>query len=128
MVVGDDSSPVDDGSGVVIGGEPRERRSCSLRAVAGTVDVTVAVLLDGASNALPYTYDSTGLLFFTNGNASPSGRVYSVPQTGGIPTQLASGLNDPRGLIRIGNLLYIYKSAAGRVSTVPITGAHRPLW
>ncbi|MFR9752052.1 IPT/TIG domain-containing protein [Nocardia sp. 004] len=84
----------------------------------GTVDVTVQALLDGTSNPLPYTYG--GLLFFTS-DTSP-GSVYSVPQTGGTPTLLASGLNDPRGLIRVGDFLYICEQSAGQVLRVPATG------
>ncbi|MFR9749749.1 IPT/TIG domain-containing protein [Nocardia sp. 004] len=86
----------------------------------GTVDITVAALLDGTSNALPYTYGGSGLLFFTDlGNP---GNVYSVPQTGGTPTLLATDLNGPAGLVRVGNLLYICEFSAGRVSTVPVIG------
>ncbi|MFR9752504.1 IPT/TIG domain-containing protein [Nocardia sp. 004] len=84
----------------------------------GTVDVTVAAALDGTSNPLPYTYGGSGLLFFTDADA----RVYSVPQTGGAPTLLATGLSIPRGLVRVGDLLYICESGAGQVVTVPITG------
>ncbi|MFR9749696.1 IPT/TIG domain-containing protein [Nocardia sp. 004] len=82
----------------------------------GTVDVTVTALLHGTSNPLPYTYG--GLLFFTDGVS----RVYSVPQTGGTPTLLASGLSGPAGLVRVGGLLYICEAGAARVSTVPVTG------
>ncbi|MFR9752051.1 IPT/TIG domain-containing protein [Nocardia sp. 004] len=85
----------------------------------GTVDVTVTALLNGTSNALPYTYG--GLLFFTDG-FSPIGNVYSVPQTGGIPNLLASGLSVPTGLVRVGGLLYICEQGANQVSTVPVTG------
>ncbi|MFR9750901.1 IPT/TIG domain-containing protein [Nocardia sp. 004] len=85
----------------------------------GTVDVTVTALLDGTSNPLPYTYGS-GLLFFTDGLIS--GTVYSVPQTGGTPALLATGLDRPQGLVRVGDLLYICESGAGQVSTVPTTG------
>ncbi|MFR9750648.1 IPT/TIG domain-containing protein [Nocardia sp. 004] len=84
----------------------------------GTVEVTVAALLDGTSNPLPYTYDGAGLLFFTDGNTT----VYSVPRTGGIPTLLTAGLSAPQGLARVGNLLYICEGTAGQVSTVPTTG------
>ncbi|MFR9749725.1 IPT/TIG domain-containing protein [Nocardia sp. 004] len=84
----------------------------------GTVEVTVAAALDGTSNPLPYTYGGSGLLFFTDSTAS----VYSVPQTGGTPTLLATGLSIPRGLIRVGGLLYICEFGAGRVSTVPVAG------
>ncbi|WP_433734336.1 IPT/TIG domain-containing protein [Nocardia sp. CA-129566] len=86
----------------------------------GTVNVTVQDSLDGTSNALLYTYGGTGLLYLTDGLVI--GHVYSMPQTGGAPTLLASGLNFPIGLIRIGNLLYICETGANRVSTVPITG------
>ncbi|MFR9752505.1 IPT/TIG domain-containing protein [Nocardia sp. 004] len=88
----------------------------------GTVDVTVTAALDGTSNPLPYTYGGSGLLFFTDG-ITP-GNVYSVPQTGGTPTLLATGLLSPRGLIRVGDLLYICEAGIGgdRVSTVPVTG------
>ncbi|MFR9752901.1 IPT/TIG domain-containing protein [Nocardia sp. 004] len=85
---------------------------------AGTVEVTVAALLDGTSNALPYTYGGSGLLFFTDAIST----VYSVPQTGGIPTVLVTGLSSPRGLIRVGDLLYICETGADLVSTVPTTG------
>ncbi|MFR9750902.1 IPT/TIG domain-containing protein [Nocardia sp. 004] len=84
----------------------------------GTVDVTVTALLNGTSNPLPYTYGGTGLLFFTD----DIGSVYSVPQTGGIPTVLAAGLGSPRGLVRVGNLLYICDNGDNEVVTVPITG------
>ncbi|MFR9751829.1 IPT/TIG domain-containing protein [Nocardia sp. 004] len=86
----------------------------------GTVDVTVTAALDGTSNPLPYTYGGSGLLFFTD--SSSPGNVYSVPQTGGTPTLLASGLNSPGGLVRVGDLLYICESGPSRVVTVPVTG------
>ncbi|WP_051407480.1 IPT/TIG domain-containing protein [Nocardia sp. CNY236] len=82
----------------------------------GTVGVTVTGS-GGTSNSLPYTYG--GLLFFTD--ATPDS-VYSVPQTGGTPTLLASGMSTPAGLVRVGNLLYICELGANRVVTVPITG------
>ncbi|MFR9751241.1 IPT/TIG domain-containing protein [Nocardia sp. 004] len=84
----------------------------------GTVDVTVQALLDGTSNPLPYTYG--GLLFFTD--SSSGSNVYSVPQTGGAPTLLASSLNGPNGLVRVGDVLYICETGADQVSTVPVTG------
>ncbi|MFR9753539.1 IPT/TIG domain-containing protein [Nocardia sp. 004] len=87
----------------------------------GTVEVTVQALLDGTSNPLPYTYGGAGLLFFTD-VGFPLGNVYSVPQTGGIPTLLASGLSVPTGLTRVGSLLYICEFGAGRVSTLPVAG------
>ncbi|MFR9750900.1 IPT/TIG domain-containing protein [Nocardia sp. 004] len=86
----------------------------------GTVDVTVAALLNGTSNALPYTYDGAGLLYVTDG-AVP-GNVYSVPRTGGAPTVLASGLSGPTGIVRVGNLLYICEAVSAQVVTVPVTG------
>ncbi|MFR9750857.1 IPT/TIG domain-containing protein [Nocardia sp. 004] len=85
---------------------------------SGTVEVTVAALLNGTSNPLPYTYNGAGLLFFTDGVSD----VFSVPQTGGIPTLLATGLSSPFGLVRVGSLLYICEFFGARVSTVPITG------
>ncbi|MFR9750895.1 IPT/TIG domain-containing protein [Nocardia sp. 004] len=84
----------------------------------GTIEVTVQALLNGTSNPLPYTYGGAGLLFFTDGVTN----VYSVPQTGGIPTLLATGLVVPTGLVRVGSLLYICDFTAARVSTVPTTG------
>ncbi|MFR9749748.1 IPT/TIG domain-containing protein [Nocardia sp. 004] len=87
----------------------------------GTVEVTVAALLDGTSNPLPYTYGGSGLLYVTD--AIPAaGNVYSVPQTGGAPTLLATGLDIPAGLVRVGSLLNICETGAGRVSTVPVGG------
>ncbi|MFR9750027.1 IPT/TIG domain-containing protein [Nocardia sp. 004] len=86
----------------------------------GTVEVTVAALLDGTSNALPYTYGGSGLLFITD--AGFPGHVYSVPQTGGTPTLLSTSLNLPIGLVQVGDLLYLCEFGAGRVSTVPIIG------
>ncbi|MFR9749506.1 IPT/TIG domain-containing protein [Nocardia sp. 004] len=87
----------------------------------GTVDVIVTALLHGASNPLPYTYGGSGLLFFTDGLVV-AGNVYAVPQTGGAPSLLATGLDTPRGIVRSGNLLYICEGGAARVSTVPVTG------
>ncbi|MFR9751685.1 IPT/TIG domain-containing protein [Nocardia sp. 004] len=86
----------------------------------GTVDVTVNAPLHGTSNPLLYTYGGSGLLFFTDD--LPPGNVYSVPQTVGTPTLLATGLINPIGLVRVGNLLYICEATVGRVSTVPVTG------
>ncbi|MFR9749530.1 IPT/TIG domain-containing protein [Nocardia sp. 004] len=88
----------------------------------GTVGVTVQALLDGTSNALPYTYDGSGLLFFTDPSAGFAGRVYSVPQTGGAPNQLATGLITASGLVRVGDLLYICEQIFSQVSTVPVAG------
>ncbi|WP_433734337.1 IPT/TIG domain-containing protein [Nocardia sp. CA-129566] len=82
----------------------------------GTVNVTVQDLLDGTSNALPYTYG--GLIFVTD--TGPN--VYSVPQSGGTATLLASGMAGTSGIIRIGNLLYICDVVSNRVWTVPTTG------
>ncbi|MFR9751632.1 IPT/TIG domain-containing protein [Nocardia sp. 004] len=84
----------------------------------GTVEVTVAALLNGTSNPLPYTYGGAGLLFFTDLGTN----VYSVPQTGGTPTLLATGLSSSDGLVRIGDLLYICEAGGDRVVTVPATG------
>ncbi|MFJ9368636.1 IPT/TIG domain-containing protein [Nocardia sp. NPDC101769] len=85
----------------------------------GTVQVTVAANLDGTSNPLPYIY-GPGLLYVTD-SANP-GTVYSVPATGGAATVLATGLNQPRGLTRVGNTLYIAEFGANRVVSVPTTG------
>ncbi|WP_028478565.1 IPT/TIG domain-containing protein [Nocardia sp. CNY236] len=84
----------------------------------GTVDVTVAALLNGTSNPLSYTYG--GLLFFTDTNFI--GTVFSVPRNGGTPTLVATDLSTPVGLVRVGELLYICEQGTARVSTVPVTG------
>ncbi|MEU6579611.1 hypothetical protein [Nocardia sp. NPDC046763] len=83
------------------------------------MNVTITANLDGTSNPLPYTY-GPGLLYVTD-SANP-GTVYSVPATGGPATPLATGLNQPRGLARVGNTLYIAEAGANRVVSVPTTG------
>ncbi|MFJ9370809.1 IPT/TIG domain-containing protein [Nocardia sp. NPDC101769] len=85
----------------------------------GTVNVTVSANLDDTSNPLPYTY-VPAVVFATDGG-NP-GTVYSMPATGGTATAVVTGLNQPMGLARVGNTLFIAEFGANRVVSVPTTG------
>ncbi|MEU6582404.1 IPT/TIG domain-containing protein [Nocardia sp. NPDC046763] len=85
----------------------------------GTVNVTVSANLDGTSNALPYIY-GPGVVFASDG--AVVGTVYSMPATGGTATVVVTGLNQPMGLARVGNTLFIAEFGANRVVSVPTTG------
>jgi hypothetical protein len=89
----------------------------------GTVNVTVSANLDGTSNPLPYTYTTVPALVYATDGANP-GTVYSMPATGGTATPLVitPPLNQPFGLARVGNTLYIAEFGANRVVSVPTTG------
>ena len=86
----------------------------------GTVNVTVAALLDGTSNAMPYTYNApaVGLIYVSDGIDT----VYSVPAAGGTPTPVVTGLSRPMGIARVESTLYIAEFAANRVVSVSIAG------
>ncbi|MFR9750642.1 hypothetical protein ACL02S_06355 [Nocardia sp. 004] len=71
------------------------------------------------SNPLPYTYGG-GLLFFTDG-VFPTSLLYSVPQTGGTPTPLVTGLTNPIDITVSGGTLFI-TLGTGQVVSAPITG------
>ncbi|MGO4615523.1 IPT/TIG domain-containing protein [Nocardia sp. 2YAB30] len=85
----------------------------------GTVNVTVSANLDGTSNPLPYIY-GPGVVYASDG--AVVGTVYSMPAAGGTATPVVTGLNQPMGLARVGNTLYIAEFGANRVVSVPATG------
>ncbi|MFF0284098.1 hypothetical protein ACFYSW_27705 [Rhodococcus aetherivorans] len=57
-----------------------------------------------------------------------TGRVLSVPVTGGTPTPIATGLNRPYGIAVSGGIVYVAEIEAGRVVSVPTTGGTPPPW
>lgn len=86
----------------------------------GTVNVTVTALLDGTSNAMPYTYNApaVGVIYVSDGIDT----VYAIPAAGGTATPVVSGLSRPMGIARVESTLYVAEFAANRVVSVPVTG------